>query len=261
MQFGMPTLIEIKSLDECAALCLSFGLSFIEINMNLPEFQVLETARFDEIAQKHGVYYTIHLDENLNPCDFNERVAAAYIETVLRTIGMAKCLHIPVLNMHVNPGVYFTLPDRKVFLYDEYEAEYLRKTAEFRNACAEAVGGADIKICIENCGGYARFPFIRKGIALLLESPVFALTFDTGHNAAAEYGDEPTIMEYTDRLRHMHLHDARGRSNHLMLGEGGVDLTKYLKLAEAYDCRVVIEVKTIEGLKRSVEWLRRRGYL
>jgi len=153
------------------------------------------------------------------------------------------------------------LPDKKVFLFDEYESEYMRKLTAFRDACAAAVGDADIKICVENCGDYEGKRYIQKGLALLLESPVFALTFDVGHNAGARYSDEPTIMEHTDRLAHFHIHDASGRSNHLILGEGDVDLKKYLDLAIAHDCRAVIEVKTVYGLQKSVEWLKASGRL
>lgn len=39
MQFGMPTLIEIKSIGSCAALCSELGLAFVEMNMCLPEYQ------------------------------------------------------------------------------------------------------------------------------------------------------------------------------------------------------------------------------
>ena len=263
MQFGMPTLIELKSTESCAAVCRELGLGFVELNMNLPEYQTdkLDAARLLEIADKYGIYYTIHLDENLNPCDFNNKVAAAYTETVLQTIDVAKQLAVPVLNMHLHPGVWFTLPDKKVFLFDEYEQEYIRKLTDFRDACAAAVGDADIKICVENCGDYGDKPYLRKGLSLLLESPVFALTFDVGHNAAADYIDEPTIMEHIECLCHMHLHDASGRKNHLKLGDGDVDIAKYLDLAKKHDCRAVLEVKTVEGLRQSVHWLKARGFL
>lgn len=39
MQFGMPTLIEIKLIESCAELCRELGLDFIELNMILPEYQ------------------------------------------------------------------------------------------------------------------------------------------------------------------------------------------------------------------------------
>ena len=40
MQFGMPTLIENRTLKDNIDLCKSLGLQFIELNMNFPEFQV-----------------------------------------------------------------------------------------------------------------------------------------------------------------------------------------------------------------------------
>ena len=47
MQFGMPTLVELLSLEECCILCKRLGLSFVELNMNLPMFQ-LDTIDRDE---------------------------------------------------------------------------------------------------------------------------------------------------------------------------------------------------------------------
>ena len=120
MQFGMPTLIENKDLEESAKLCHELGFHFIELNMNLPQYQLenlVNTQEFQYIAEKYEIYYTIHLDENLNVCDFNRAVANAYLDTIKRTIEVAKQLHIPVLNMHMNHGVYFTLPTKKVYLF------------------------------------------------------------------------------------------------------------------------------------------------
>ena len=261
--FGMPTLIELKTPEACAALCRELGLSFVELNMNLPEYQAdrLDAWRFLEVANRYGIYFTIHLDENLNPCDFNERVAAAYTETALSAIAAAKQLSVPVLNMHMAPGVHFKLPDRKIFLFEAYKSVYLRKLIAFRDACAEAAGGAGIKICVENCGDFGGKPYIQEGLALLLESPVFAVTFDIGHNAAADIKDEPIVLQYIDRLFHMHIHDAHVKKNHLPLGTGELDVAKYLDLAKTHNCRVVLEVKTVAGLRQSVAWLREKGYM
>ena len=38
IQFGMPTLIENKTLEENIRLCSRLGLRFIELNMNFPEY-------------------------------------------------------------------------------------------------------------------------------------------------------------------------------------------------------------------------------
>lgn len=256
LHYGMPTLIETSTLEECAKLCAELGLDFIELNMNLPQYQLdkIDVDYFKSIADKYGIYYTIHLDENLNVCDFNSYVAEAYIKTVADTIGIAKKLDVKVLDMHMAKGVYFTLPDRKVLLFSEYKEQYIKSIIDFRNMCENAIRENDIKICIENCDGYEDFQ--KEAIELLLESKVFALTFDVGHNHGIGGTDEDFIMKHKDRLSHIHLHDAKGRKNHLALGAGEMDIEKYINLAKEQNCRVVLETKTIDGLKQSVEWLK-----
>ena len=256
IKYGMPTLIETDTLEECAKLCSELGLDFIELNMNMPQYQLtkIDVDYFKKVADKYGIYYTIHLDENLNVSDFNPYVAEAYTKTVADTIEIAKRLDIKVLNMHLAKGVYFTLPDRKVFLFSEYKKQYIKSIIDFRDMCENAIGDADIKICIENCDGYEDFQ--KEAIELLLESKVFALTFDVGHNHGIGGTDEDFIMEHKEHLYHVHLHDAKGKKNHLALGTGEMDIKKYINLAKEQNCRVVLETKTIDGLKRSVEWLK-----
>ncbi len=256
INYGMPTLIETRTLSECAKLCADLGLDFIELNMNLPQYQLdkIDVTYFNSIADKYGIYYTIHLDENLNVCDFNPYVKEAYIKTVADTIKTAKQLDIGILNMHMSKGVYFTLPDKKVYLFSEYKEQYLKSIVDFRNMCETAIGENDIKICIENCDGYEDFQ--KEAIELLLESKVFALTFDVGHNHGICGTDEEFIIKNKDRLNHIHLHDAKARKNHLALGTGEIDIGKYIDLAKEQKCRIVLETKTVEGLKKSVEWLK-----
>ena len=57
----------------------------------------------------------------------------------------------------------------------------------------------------------------------------------------------------------MHLHDyIVTRGAHLPLGEGELNLVQYLDIAQKHNCRVVLETKTIDGLRKSVEWLKER---
>ena len=134
LRFGMPTLIETASIEECAALCSELELDFVEMNMNLPQYQVqtMDVQRLKAAARDYGIHYTIHLDENMNMADFNPLVAGAYRQTAIETIGLAKKLEIPVLNMHMPVGVYFTLPDRKVYLFGAYPEQFLDAMRQFR---------------------------------------------------------------------------------------------------------------------------------
>ena len=252
----MPTLIERPSLKQSLALCSELGLDFVELNMNLPEYQ-LENINVTDVRKMladSGKYLTIHLEENMDVCNFNTSVADAYLNTVLRAIEFAEKTTAPIINMHMADGVYFTLPDRKVYLYERYVEKYLDKLRLFREACDKAIGECGIRICIENCGKYHGFQ--QQGISLLLESPRFALTYDIGHDFLAGKSNEAFILGNADRLGHMHVHDATGSNVHLPLGDGELDVLEKLSLAQTHGCRCVIETKTVAGLKKSVEFIR-----
>lgn len=257
MEFGMPTLIENSSLEETVALCSELNLQFVELNMNLPQYQVekLEDVTYlKEIARKNNIYFTIHLDENLNVCDFNHAVTNAYLETVKRTIQVAKELKVPVLNMHMNHGVHFTLPDRKVQLFEQYSKEYMGSIATFRKLCEDTIGEAEIKICIENTDGFREYE--KNAIEYLLKSKVFALTWDIGHSNSCHNIDEAFIRSHEEKLCHFHIHDSLGAKDHMTLGTGEVDLEGRITIAERHNCRCVLETKTIEALRESVEWIK-----
>lgn len=255
INFGMPMLIETDTVEKCAGLCKELGLDFIELNMNLPQFQkeVIDIKNLRSIMESENIYYTIHLDEKLNVCDFDSEVAAAYTKAVLWAIDIAKRLNIPVLNMHMSEGVYFTLPSEKIFLFSKYKDIYLKRLKDFRELCEEAIGDSGIKICIENTKGFKDFEI--EGIELLLESEVFALTLDIGHEHCSDKADESFFERHADRVIHMHVHDAKGNKDHLPLGEGEIDLKEKLWFASQQNRRVVLEVKTIGGLKKSVKKL------
>ena len=270
MQFGMPTLIENHTLEENAALCEALGLRFIELNMNFPEYQVDRLEQTDElvrIAEQHHLYYTVHLDENLNIADFNPLVTQAYLETVRRTILAAKAL-LPLrdrygdptqpltLNMHMHHGIYITLPDRKAQMYERNFETYMQSFAAFRSLCKEWIGDSSIMIAVENTDGFRDYE--KKTIAYLLESKKFGLTWDIGHSKAIREADVSFLMEHQDKLIHFHIHDGTETPprNHLALGDGEIDLDARLKLAAERNARCVLETKTISALKQSVRWLR-----
>lgn len=229
--------------------------------MNLPMFQIatINISELQRMKEIYGIYFTMHLDENLNVCDFNPLVSAAYKEAVIQTIQIARKLGVPLLNMHMAEGVYFTMPDKKVYLFEQYKDTYFNALKEFIRICEDTIGNADIKISIENCSGYHKF--MKEGIELLLSSRVFSLTFDIGHGHSVCNKDEAFILEHIDRLKHMHLHDAVGSKDHLILGTGEIDMLNRIKMAEINQCRCVLETKTVDGLKQSAAYLRNNFWL
>ncbi len=275
MQFGMPTLIENRSLEDNVALCSELGLQFIELNMNFPEYQteyLEQTDRLMRLAEQAGIYYTVHLDENLNIADFNQLVSEAYLETVRRAIAATvKLLPLRdrfgdktqplILNMHMNHGIYITLPDRKVQMYERDFETYMQSFEAFRSKCEEWIDDSDVMIAVENTDGFREYE--KKAIEHLLDSTRFGLTWDIGHSKAIGEKDVPFLMEHQNSLIHFHIHDGseKPQRNHLALGDGEINLKERLNLAESRNARCVLETKTIAALKQSARWLRREMIL
>ena len=253
MDFGMPFLLENRSIEESAALCAELGLKFVELNMSFPlcTLDRMSAPMLRELEEKYGIYFTFHLDEALTPCAFDSRVRAAYVQNAADAIRLAAEAGMPTVNLHWEKGIVVTQPDRKVYLYDAYREDYLRCTAQFRAACEEASGGK-VNVCVENTDGY--HPFRLEAIELLLQSPVFHLTLDVGHNDLAHGVDMPFYDKHFDELKHMHLHDSAADC-HLALGDGHLDIAALIARGEKTRARAVIEVKTVEALRRSVERL------
>ena len=257
MLLGMPTLLEANDVEDCARLCKDLGLNFVELNMNMPQYQTdkIDVNFLNSLADKYGIAYTLHLDENTNVCDFNNLVAKAYSQSVADTIDIAKKLGARIINMHLSKGVYFTLPDKKVYLYEKYLERYLTSILEFRDLCEKKIGDSIIYICIENTNGFEDFQI--KALDILLQSKVFGLTFDIGHNYASGGKDEDFILNNKAKLRHFHLHDATRSADHLAFGEGEINLSKYFDLAKRIGASCVIETKTLDSLQKSCDAAKR----
>lgn len=257
LNLGMPTMIETTSIEAGAQVCRELGLQFLELNINFPQYLLpeLDAGELKRIAQAYGIFYTLHLDDEMSIADFNPYVAQGYCQTVLDAIALAKEVGIKRLNMHMSRGAKYTLPDRVVYFFEAYQEQYFARITAFRDACEQAIGDSGVMICVENTAGF--LPFQQKAIEILLESPVFGLTFDIGHNYCAKNADEAWILAHKDRLHHFHIHDAKdGTKDHRTLGTGELDVRRYLSIADNLECSVVVETKTVDSLRESIGWIR-----
>ena len=84
----------------------------------------------------------------------------------------------------------------------------------------------------------------------------FHLTWDVGHDARSGFREREVMMRHEDRVRHMHLHDYNGRSDHQVPGTGLIDIPAMLDFARRKDIRVLVEVKDERSLRKSVRAVR-----
>jgi sugar phosphate isomerase/epimerase len=246
---GMPTLIELDTIEENMDLCKKLELDFIELNMNLPQYQPssIDSKILKRLKESKGIFYTIHLPEEFDCANFNKDVRNSYKKIFMETVKIAKDLSVPIINMHLNQGVYFKLPDKKIYLYEKYCDDYLRRIREFATYSGQLLKGSSIKLAIENTGIYDK-QFIQLALHELIQEEHIVLTWDIGHDYSSGYKDTKLIMNYEEKVKHMHLHNAIGEENHLPLNTGEIDFTQMIALAKKNTCRCVIEAKTIQGL-------------
>ncbi len=258
--FGMPTLIELNTLEENISLCKELDLKFVEINMNIPDFTNENLLKHKNTILNSDIFFTLHLNEFIDFTNFDSDVRNAFQTSVVKTIQIAKELNIKTLVLHLIPGIIFTLPSEKIYIYDSFIDEYLTYVKEFKTKVDEVIGDSGIKVCIENTP-VSYLNFKRECINELFKSNNFKLTYDIGHNHLARNKDEAFILENKNNLTHFHIHDCHiEKSDHMVLGDGEIDLDEKLTIAKEVNATCVLETKTIEALKQSVDYLRVNGY-
>jgi sugar phosphate isomerase/epimerase len=95
-------------------------------------------------------------------------------------------------------------------------------------------------------------PFVGKAIDDLCAMDGFYLTWDVGHDARTGFKEKDVLLRHSERIRHMHLHDYNGTSDHQIPGTGCLDIAGHLRFAQDHGASVLIETKTLQSLKESV---------
>ncbi len=116
-----------------------------------------------------------------------------------------------------------------------------------------------ITVCLENMPNMehilGRQALEVLGIMELTERNI-GCTFDVGH--ANTTGTIDDFLKIKENFTHIHFHDNMGiKDEHLQLGAGNIDWQKVLVGLRDYDGRVVIEARSVEEGKNSVEYLAR----
>ncbi|MBP1989812.1 sugar phosphate isomerase/epimerase family protein [Paenibacillus eucommiae] len=257
MKLGMPSLIEFKSLEQNVRLCHELNLDFIELNMNLPICmpENLDVKALRKIKKEYGIQFTVHLPEELDVSSFHPSIRKGHLERCKEIMEWASLADIRTLNMHLNNGIYFTLPHQKVWINEQYQTEFKQMLYQSYEKIYSFAESKEIDLCIENTGNF-HIPFITSALEMLESFENFCLTWDVGHDAKANYEEEAIMMKFEKNIKHMHLHDYNGKSDHQALYSGIVPINERLHFATKHNLKVVIEVKTSESLKESVKQIR-----
>jgi sugar phosphate isomerase/epimerase len=256
---GMPALIELSSVEENALLCQELGLSFVELNMNMPYCfpENLAPAKLRRLAEETGIYFSLHMPDDTDFGSLHKNVRQGTLDRALEAVEWAADADIRLLNFHINPGIYFTLPSYRVWIFDKYYPEFETNIVDSFTQLLDKARSAGIKLCVENVFNFD-IPFIQRVLEPLTKLPDFHLTWDVGHDAKTAFKERGTLLKHEKNLAHMHLHDYDGKTDHQVLFKGHLDIISYVQFAASHDMDVVVEVKTIDALVQSINELNRR---
>ncbi len=259
MKLGMPTLIELPDIDKTVDLCEELGLSFIELNMNMPEFcpESLSPTLIKEISEAKNIEFTLHLPEEIDLASFHPSIRQGNLERCCEAITWASQAKVNLVNLHINSGIYFTLPEQKVWIYEKYQQQFLLNIEAAFIELLKVSEKSRIKICIENSGNF-HYSFITEAIDKLARLDGINFTWDTGHDAKTGYQEKEIILKHENKIGHMHLHDYNSKSDHQLLFSGEINIEEMLSFANSHDLKTVIEVKTVESLRESIKMLDNR---
>lgn len=258
MRLGMPSLIEYESLQHNVELCRELQLDFIELNMNLPIFnpEQLSAEVVESIQNRSGIGFTLHLPEEIDLGSFHPSIRRGHLDRCKEAVQWASMANVKTVNMHLNNGIYFTLPEQRVWINERYESQFSDLVYESYAELLELASRLNVDVCVENTMNF-QLPFVERVLDRLMSYDHFYLTWDVGHDGRAGFVEKPYFERHLDRIRHMHLHDYNGSSDHQPLYTGVVPIHERLQLAEALNLSVVVEVKTSGALRESVAGLRR----
>ena len=245
----MPILVEFHSLSENIDLCKKLNLDFIELNLDIPYCFI---DRLDTNSLKNN-NFTIHLSEKFDVGELNNSLRNFYLNEIEKIISFGIKYNIFKYNLHLDPGIHFSLPDKKIFIYEEYIDDYLRAYEDSCNILSKLANKYNATILFENVKVES---YTLKVIDIIAKYDNLFFTLDLGHNI--RYGNlaKEKFMEYSNKIKHIHLHDFNGSKDHQELFTGILNVKDELDFCKQHSLDVLIEVKRKEELINSVNKLR-----
>ena len=245
MKYGMPTLVEFDSILENVKFAKENNLNFIELNMDLPYcFNIKENELLN-----YDIEFTMHLSEKLNFAELNDSFRKLYLKEAIRQIEIGINNNIKKYNLHIDSGIYFTLPNQKFFLNEKYIDIYKNNLDESCKELNKLAKHYNIEINFENTKIQS---FTKIAVDVISKYKYLGFTLDIGHNEKNKNKAYPLFIN-TNKIRHIHMHDYDGTSDHLALGTGIIDFSKYNNILK--NNYIVIEVKESNDLLESIKYI------
>lgn len=193
---------------------------------------------FLKLTPSYDLEFSIHAPlSDVNIGAINPRMRETALNEVLEAIDIAHRMGVDLMTVH--PGFMSPLAtlDRDTAL---------RATKESLKVIDSRGKDLGVRIALENMPEMPVSMAKAPGELLeFMEGTELGVCFDIGH--ANTVGNIPDFLSIKDRFINMHVHDNVGdRDRHMVIGEGNIDLRRWLAAFRPYGGRYVIEARELE---------------
>ena len=250
MKIGMPVLYEYNSVLENIKLAKELGLDFIELNLNFGycRQQLERPEELNNLLVMNNLEATLHFYDEADFASYEE-VVEAYMMLLEKFAVLGAKAQVKLINIHLNEGPIVTISGQKNYIYEKEYSIYIenikRRLQRARKLCQQN----NIEMVLENV--YVPVHIQRTYIELWKEG--FSFNYDIGHDNNDNDRLQNVLQTTPIKFKEYHMHDGNGKTCHLTLGTGNINLEEYKKQAERDQAYVVLEIKSSEDLKKSVK--------
>lgn len=211
---------------------------------NLPEFNDIINS-LDLSITVHGPF------SDLNPASLNEAIWNETVKQIKQCVELSADFSRIVV---VHPGILSPLGSQMP------DQAWARNVDALKELCSHAEDHG-VTLCLENMPDIekllCRTPHEIFGMIESVDSPALGITFDAGHANSMKNTDD--FLKEKDKFAHVHIHDNNGKKDeHLELGKGNVNWGRVLPELKGFGGMVVIEARSLEEGRRSLEYVRKR---
>ncbi len=206
------------------------------------------------LAEANGVALSIHfLYRDIAPASHDTDRRARHFNELNQTLELALDIGAEVVVMHPGPidcpGVDPTQAPESV------RQESIKILTEFLADITPKAQTAGVVVTVENMhhvpGQVIQNYEELLGLVEPLNNPALQITLDMGHADRAD-GITEAFEVFSPYLRHIHVHDSNGKRDHLEIGLGDLDFSRWSERLRAYPFTMVLESRNNEDPEGNV---------
>ena len=237
------------------------GLEFGTSELSPEKMDRAGRKRFRSLAEANGVALSIHfLHRDMAPASHDPVRRARHFYELNQTLELALDVGVEVVVVHPGPidcpGVDPTQATESM------RQESMKFLTQFLADITPKAQNTGVVVTVENMhhvpGQVIQNYQELLGLVEPLNNPALQITLDMGHADRAD-GITEAFEVFSPFLRHIHVHDSNGKRDHLEIGLGELDFSRWSDRLKDYPFSMVLESRNNEDPEGNV--LRSRDLL